>query len=191
MPLIAYFPICVALFIYMARMIELRWKRDVISGPVQENLTFRLFFLTGIIMLIGGIIEYLRLRKTNFSWDGLIAGICIGIFAFWLRWQAIKALGRFWSLHIEIRESHEFVKSGPFQYVRHPTYFSMILELLSVGLVLNAWWMLLIVPLLFVPTLILRIDKEEQALIEKFGQLYAEYRKSTPAIIPFTTFLKK
>ena len=62
----------------------------------------------------------------------------MAVFSFWLRARAIAALGRFWSLHVEIRENHEFVKTGPFRWMRHPVYFSMILELASICLILHA-----------------------------------------------------
>ncbi|NDJ15643.1 MAG: hypothetical protein EBY17_31475, partial [Acidobacteriia bacterium] len=41
-------------------------------------------------------------------------------------------------LHVEIRETHQFVRTGPFRWMRHPTYFSMILELLSAAFILQA-----------------------------------------------------
>jgi protein-S-isoprenylcysteine O-methyltransferase Ste14 len=117
--------------------------------------------------------------------------VVVALLSFWLRLQAIKSLGKFWSLHIEIRGSHEFVQSGPFRWVRHPTYLSMIMELLAVGLILNAWWMLMLIPFLFIPALVLRIKKEEVALIEKFGEAYRDYQKTTPAVIPgIKNFLK-
>ena len=65
---------------------------------------------------------------------------------FRLRWAAIAALGKFWSLHVEMRENHEFVQSGPFRFMRHPTYFSMILETAALGLICSAWWMLAVIP---------------------------------------------
>ena len=77
------------------------------------------------------------------------------------------------------------VKSGPFRWVRHPTYLSMILELLSGGLILNAWFSLLGASLLFFPTLLIRIRIEEAALVEKFGGEYEAFRRSTPALFPY------
>ena len=102
-----------------------------------------------------------------------------------IRRQAIAALGKFWSLHVEIRESHRFVQAGPFRWMRHPTYFSMILELASIGLILNSPWTFLVVNLIFVPTLLLRLRLEEAALVEKFGETYRTYQRTTPALFPY------
>jgi protein-S-isoprenylcysteine O-methyltransferase Ste14 len=130
------------------------------------------------------VIEFF-LRGKVFHWHWLLLGVICSIFSFWLRRQAIAALGKFWSLHVEIRENHEFVQSGPFRWVRHPAYFSMILELVGLTVILNAFYTLLIVPFIFIPVLLMRLRIEEAALIEKFGEAYKEYRKRTPALFPY------
>ena len=177
-------PIISILVIYLFRMAELNKKRQTIPGQVRENLTLRLFVLAGTILLVGGVTEFIWRRETLW-WPSFVAGWLCGIGSFVLRRRAIAALGRFWSLHVEIRENHEFVRSGPFRWVRHPTYFSMILELLAGGLVLNAWITLSGVAALFLGTLWYRIKIEEMALVDKFGHAYSAYQKSTPAVIPY------
>jgi protein-S-isoprenylcysteine O-methyltransferase Ste14 len=69
--------------------------------------------------------------------------------------------------------------------MRHPTYFSMILELLAIGLLCHAWLMLLVIPLGFVPALLLRLRIEEAALVEKFGDRYRDYQRRIPMLFPF------
>jgi protein-S-isoprenylcysteine O-methyltransferase Ste14 len=98
--------------------------------------------------------------------------------------MAIAALGKFWSLHVEIRENHEFIQTGPFRWVRHPTYLSMILELLALALICNAFFTLLLIPLFFLPVLIMRIRIEEVALVEKFGDAYRNFQRTKSAVIP-------
>ena len=112
-------------------------------------------------------------------------GWTCGLASFGIRRSAIAALGKFWSLHVEIRETHEFVRSGPFRWMRHPTYFSMMLELLALALILQAGWTALLVAVLFVPALLARVRLEEAALVEKFGEAYRAYQRSTPAVIPW------
>lgn len=179
-----YLPIAAAALVYIIRLAEVGRKRDTVQGKVRENLTLQLFILTGTIMTVGSIAEYV-LRGGGFQWWALIAGIVCAVASFKLRWAAIDALGKFWSLHVEIRENHEFVQSGPFRFVRHPVYFSMVLELAATGLLCSAWWMLLVIPVLFVPALILRLRLEEPALVEKFGDLYRDYQQRVPMLIPY------
>ena len=180
---IDYLPIISAVAICAARLAEIGTKRDTLRGAVKEHLTLLLFVLVGMFMVVGSIIEY-WLRGHTISWPLFIAGWACAIASFAIRRSAIAALGKFWSLHVEIRDSHQFVQNGPFRFVRHPTYFSMILELLSMALLLNALWMTLVIPLLFFPVLIARIRMEEAALIEKFGDAYKKYQQTVPALLP-------
>lgn len=169
--------------IYTARILELRTKRDTVAGPVREQTTLRLFILAGTAMVIGSIVEQLRIGRP-FHLALFVAGWLLAIASFAIRRSAIRALGRFWSLHVEIRASHQLVKDGPFQWVRHPVYTSMIFELLSFALILQSAYTSVAVLLVFVPTLVWRILTEEQALIAKFGEAYEDYRRTTPSLVP-------
>ncbi len=177
-------PIASVLMIYLARMVELRTKRHTIPGKILENLTLRLFLLSGTMMLVYSIAEF-RLRHLTLNWVTFGAGWLCAVLSFVIRRRAIEALGRFWSLHIEIRENHQLVRSGPFRWLRHPTYFSMILELLSICLIMNAYLSLILTSLLFIPALLMRIKLEEAALVEKLGNAYQSYQAQTPAIFPY------
>ena len=92
--LLKYLPIAIVLLVYAARMKEVATKRDVIQGPVQEKLTFRLFMISGLIVLVGGIAEYI--------WRGLVpnwwlvgVGVVLAVASFAIRRAAIAALGKF------------------------------------------------------------------------------------------------
>ena len=179
-----FLPILLTIAASGARILEMKRKRDVTAGKVQENFTFRLFVVVGAIMAAGSVGEYV-IRGGGFSWIGLGAGVLCSIASFKLRWAAIAALGKFWSLHVEIRENHEFVQSGPFRFVRHPTYFSMILELVSFPLFCGAWFMLILVPIVYIPALMLRLRLEEPAMVAKFGDAYRDYQRRVPMLIPY------
>jgi len=183
--MLAYLPILTVVIVYCVRIAEVNRKRDTVAGKVRENLTLQLFLLVGTVMTLGSLAEFILVNHWQFSPIALVAGILCAIVSFKLRWAAIAALGKFWSLHVEIRDNHEFVQSGPFRFVRHPTYFSMVLELAAFGLICSAWWMLLIIPLAFIPALVLRLRLEEPALVEKFGDTYRQYQQRVPMLIPY------
>jgi protein-S-isoprenylcysteine O-methyltransferase Ste14 len=168
---------------YIARITEVFTKRGTVPGKRRETLTFNLFMVCGVLMVAGGIAEFL-LRHSTFWWPTFALGAAMSLASFAIRRSAIRALGKYWSLHVEMREGHEFVNSGPFAYARHPAYFSMFLELLGIGLIVNAWITLAVVFVIFTPTMIFRVRIEERALVEKFGEAYREYMRTTPAIIP-------
>ena len=99
-----WIPPIAALVLYAARIIELRTRRQTIAGPIRENLTLRLFICLGTVMLVGSFLEYFLQNKTV-SWPFFGVGLAAALFSFYIRRQAIAALGRFWSLHVEIRET--------------------------------------------------------------------------------------
>lgn len=179
-----YLPIVLVLIIVLERVRELRTNRQIVAGVRKESLSFNLFVLCGTVVTFGCVAEYV--------WRGLrpngllmLAGVVIVIASFVIRRRAIAELGQFWSVHVEVREEHRFVCSGPFRFVRHPVYFSMFLELLAITLACGAFFTMTLIPLAFVPILLMRLRLEETALVEKFGPAYQEYRRSTPALFPW------
>lgn len=176
-------PLISVAVLYAARLKELGTRRSLVPGPVRERMTFRLFMLAGIVAAVGGTVEYLLLRHAP-DWWTVAGGWAVALASFAIRRRAIAALGKFWSLHVEIRDTHQFVRSGPFRWVRHPAYFSMILEILAAGLILRAWFSLAAACVIFLPALAARVRLEERALIEKFGAAYEEYRRTVPAFFP-------
>jgi protein-S-isoprenylcysteine O-methyltransferase Ste14 len=178
-----WLPIFAVLAVFAERMREVFAKRQTVPGKTPEKLTFNLFMICGLAIVAGGIAEYL-LRGLMLQWATFVPGVLISIASFSVRRSAIRALGRFWSLHVEMREGHEFVRTGPFARARHPVYFSMILELLGISLILNSWITFGAVLAVFIPTLIARVRIEERALVAQFGDAYREYMKTTPAIVP-------
>ena len=177
-------PLIAVAILYLARMVELRTRRDLVAGPVRERWSLRLFLLVGTAVWVGAILEYC-MRGVRPDWPWLAAGVGCGVASFAIRRRAIAALGRYWSLHVEIREEQPFVKEGPFRWMRHPTYFSMLLELLAVAILLKALVVLCFIPILYLPALAYRLHLEEPALIAKFGDAYREYMRATPAFLPY------
>jgi protein-S-isoprenylcysteine O-methyltransferase Ste14 len=173
-----------ALAVYAARLIELRAHRDTVVGEIKERLTLRLFVAIGTLAVVGSLVEFV-LSGFPFNPMFVVVGWLCAFASIRLRREAIHALGKFWSLHVEIRTSHVLVNEGPFRWVRHPTYLSMLLEITAVASMLNAPISLGVAVVLLVPALLMRIRIEEGALIQKFGAAYEAYRESTPSLIPY------
>jgi protein-S-isoprenylcysteine O-methyltransferase Ste14 len=75
------------------------------------------------------------------------------------------------------------VTSGPYHYVRTPSYLGAFTFIVALALVAANW--LILLPALAIITLIYRqIGREEAMLIDRFGDEYREYMKRTPRIIP-------
>jgi len=57
-----------------------------------------------------------------------LAGLVLFVVAVAVRVTAIRALGRFWSLHLEIRQDHQLITEGIYGSLRHPAYLAIMLE---------------------------------------------------------------
>ena len=95
-----------------------------------------------------------------------------------------KQLGKNWSVTLEVRENHSFVRHGLYSRVRHPMYTSFWLWGIAQALLLNNWIYgplgLLSVAWLYFS----RVSNEEAMMREQFGPEYDAYCESTPRVVP-------
>jgi protein-S-isoprenylcysteine O-methyltransferase Ste14 len=167
---------------------ETQRKQGGVRGNVRMLWTFYALVISTGVVFVGTMLEFCLVPRPHSLVVSLI-GVTLFIAAHILRLNAIRALDRFWSLHIEIRDSQVLVREGVYRYIRHPAYASFILEHIAVPLFGNAWWSLGAALLIYVPVLLVRIRFEEEALIGKFGDQYREYRRKTGALIPHLSAL--
>ncbi len=83
----------------------------------------------------------------------------------------------------DVAKKSNLVVNGPYQYIRHPMYASILL--VSVSLVLNYFntVRLIILIILFI-NLLFKIDYEENLLKKSFAK-YPSYKNTTKKLIPF------
>lgn len=173
-----------AVVLYVARIREFFVKRNVVAGQVNERATFLALLISGTLVVTLALVEYL-VRGTGFRPGFFAAGILVAGASFAVRAAAVRALGRMWSVHIEIRSEHQLMKDGPYGWVRHPIYLAAILELVGAMLFMNSLYTWIVFFAAFVPCLAARIRLEERAMIAQFGPAYEDYRKTTPAVLPW------
>jgi isoprenylcysteine carboxyl methyltransferase (ICMT) family protein YpbQ len=172
------------------RLRETFARRQTIRGQRQMGWSFYVFFALHTLILVGALVEFLWLRKTLvIGWSALGGGLFVGSLI--LRNMAIHTLGRYWSLHVEIREQHQLVRAGIYNLVRHPAYAAIMVEVLSIPMVVNAWWTMLFAAITYLPLLGLRLRLEEKALLEKFGEHYRQYQSEAGALLPKPSTIRK
>jgi len=101
-----------------------------------------------------------------------------------LRWYSIIHLGRFFTVNVAISADHQLVDSGPYHFLRHPSYTGSLMAVIGFALSLRNWASLLII---FVPccaVTLWRIHIEEAALLEALGEQYCSYMRRTKRLIP-------
>lgn len=81
--------------------------------------------------------------------------------------------------------SGELVQSGPYQYLRHPIYLSMLISTLGLAFGMRSMWGMVATIFLFGATTIFRARLEERELAKIHGEDWVEYVDKTSFIIPF------
>lgn len=77
---------------------------------------------------------------------------------------ALTSLGEFWNTKIIVLPDAYPIKRGPYRYLKHPNYVIVIIELLLIPLLFNAYMTSVIFTVLNGCLLAIRIPAEERAL---------------------------
>jgi len=140
-----------------------------------------LFVIPAIYVLTGFPASFDRPFVPAIAWLGALTTVA----ALWVFRRSHVDLGRNWSISLEVREQHVLVKTGIYQFVRHPMYSSFFLLGLAQALLLPNWFAGLAgiagAGILFV----FRVRREEQMMLESFGDDYRSYIAHTKRIVPW------
>lgn len=80
------------------------------------------------------------------------------------RYWVIFTLGKYWNTKIIVLPGADLIEKGPFQYMKHPNYMIVTLELLVVPLMFQAYITAILFFFLNQWMLLIRIREENQAL---------------------------
>jgi protein-S-isoprenylcysteine O-methyltransferase Ste14 len=111
------------------------------------------------------------------------AGFGLGLLSLALLAWTEAALGAQWSAQLQLRDEHELITTGPYARVRHPLYTSVLGFGLGVAL-LTAHVLFVVFAILGPVGVMVRAPKEEQMLLERFGEAYRAYMQSTGRFFP-------
>ncbi len=100
-----------------------------------------------------------------------------------LRVCSIRTLDRYFTGSVAVQPGQQVVSSGPYRYIRHPSYAGNLVALLGLGLALDNWASLLSIAAVL-PALAYRIKVEEEALEAALGDPYRAYAARTKRLVP-------
>ena len=116
------------------------------------------FYLVGFLLFLGGLI--------------------------W-RWYSIGYLGRYFTVDVSISAEHKLIDSGPYRYIRHPTYTGALLAFFGLGFCFGNWLSILFMTVPIIAAFLWRIRIEERALTDALDEEYRAYTQRTKRLIPF------
>src|SRR6201987_5353261 len=154
-------------------------------GPVETALL--LISLTGLGLVPLVYVATSIPRFTTYSFHPLFAwlGLFFAIAALGVFHLTHRALGRNWSISLDVRENHELVTEGVYRRVRHPMYSAFWLWAIAQALLLPNWIGGFAGLAGFGILFFGRVAREEQMMLETFGGTYREYMARTGRVFPW------
>lgn len=161
---------------------------EKISRSVDGSVTMNLIRIGGLMLWLSPLVYLVNPAWMAWSkiglpdwvrWLGVGIGIMCTIGIYWL----FSSIGSGITPTSATRKEHQLVTSGPYRWVRHPLYTVGSSMFIAFGMMADNWWIAVLGILAFIGMAI-RTPKEEANLIEKFGDEYREYMKSTGRFLP-------
>jgi methyltransferase len=81
-----------------------------------------------------------------------------------LRYWAIASLGKYWNTKVLVVPGAPLINKGPYQYIRHPNYLAVVIEIAVIPLVFSCYITSVLFSILNLMVLRRRIGIEDSAL---------------------------
>jgi protein-S-isoprenylcysteine O-methyltransferase len=161
-------------------------KRSKANAVSRDRHSMGVIWLVTLTAVVLGFVAAHRLPAFEVPWRQICrqVGVCLFVPGLALRWYSIVHLGRFFTANVAIAADHRVIDSGPYRFLRHPSYAGSLLAVFGFSLSFHNWASLLII---FVPccaVTLWRIHIEEQVLTSALGQAYRDYMCRTKRLIP-------
>jgi protein-S-isoprenylcysteine O-methyltransferase Ste14 len=113
----------------------------------------------------------------------LVGGVLLAASLFVL-WRAYRDLGANWSPKLDVRQEQQLVTTGIYARIRHPIYAGMFLWAIAQPLLIWNWLAGPAFGLVFLPLYVTRMPREEQMMLEHFGDEYRQYMLTSGRLLP-------
>jgi len=156
-------------------------QREPIRDRVLLAISFCGLFVVPVVYVAAGVPRF-----ADYRFYPLLAWLGAAVFALSLAlfYRTHRDLGRFWSVTLEIRETHRLITSGVYRYVRHPMYSAFFLWAVAQALLLPNWIAGPAGLVGFGTLFAFRVGREERMMEASFGEAYREYAGRTRRVVP-------
>ena len=175
---------CLLVWVGSELMLSL-FKRSRGNAVSKDRGSLRLIWMVNVVAFAAGIHAAYHLLAWRIRWP-VILEIGYGLFAagLLLRWYSVIYLGRFFTTNVAIAPDHRVIDTGPYRWIRHPSYTGGMLAIPGWCLAAGNWASLAIIFLPAFAVQLWRIRIEERALLEGLGEPYGNYMQRTKRLVP-------
>lgn len=161
---------------------------EKVSRKVDGTAMMTFIKLGGLILWLSPFVylvnpAWMAWSKIGFPdwvrWLGVGVGVLCDLGIYWL----FSSIGSGITPTSATRKEHTLVTKGPYRWVRHPLYTVGASLFIAFGMMADNWFIASMGILTFI-AMAIRTPKEEANLIEKFGDEYREYMKTTGRFLP-------
>jgi protein-S-isoprenylcysteine O-methyltransferase Ste14 len=140
-----------------------------------------------VLVTIGFALVWMWVRPPGMEKSrlSLVVSMILGPLSVALAWAAAHRLGKQWRYVAAVSEDHELIQTGPYRWVRHPIYLSMLGMLMATGAAWTWWPMWVAAVVVFLAGTEIRVRAEDRLLEERFQDSFRAYRAHVAAYIPF------
>lgn len=168
-------------------LVEVPYLRRYKVKPAKDwdKRSASLWDFANAIEPIGMILGFTNIGRIQ-TGSNLIrpVGIALLLGGIVIRWTAIYTLGKYFTGKVVIKDDHRLVRTGLYSHLRHPAYTGALVAHLGLGLSFSNWFSLTLSLVPYFVAALYRMQVEELALREAFGEEYVDYSKTTKRLIP-------
>ena len=185
---VARWVVYVPLIVFVLAEQRTRWRSLLNRGGARRDRGSFVVIVACIIAGVGGaaalagLVTGAAIREGR--WPLVVVGAVLMWFGIVLRQWAVLTLGRFFTVDVRITADQTVVDTGPFTWVRHPSYTGLLLTLIGFALALGNWLGLIVAIVLPLVGTVVRIRVEERALLDGLGEPYGRYAAGRRRLIP-------
>jgi protein-S-isoprenylcysteine O-methyltransferase Ste14 len=155
-----------------------------VRGPRERILLLGSFTGLGILPFLYIATAIPHFAGYRFQAAQAWLGLLFAIMALIMFQLTHRALGRNWSIRLDVRENHELITDGIYRKVRHPMYSAFWLWAVAQALLLPNWFAGFAGIVGFGILFFGRVGREERIMLETFGDRYRKYMARTYRVLP-------
>ena len=114
-----------------------------------------------------------------------VVGLLLIVLGSLLRSYCWRTLGEYFTGDVKARPDQPVITSGPYRWVRHPSYTAGMIMFIGIGLALGGWFSFALLTIATIATYSYRVAVEERVLLETIGESYGSYMKQRKRFIPY------